>query len=491
MASDRIKPTLMTIPLELRHHIFKHVATRKANPKKLLRYWFEKKEVKEKTAALAAQNINTTPQVVYAGDQFDDDDESEDEDYEEDEDEGEEDTEGEGDSNEDGDEEGDEDADQDEEDQEEVDGQDADEDEDGIEDEDVEMEDTDSNAALPTVLPILNSHPPAQTQHYPIAAAPVLVPTIAVQPTPGADHNASTSTALANAPAQAPPAAITGSTSSLQTHDQNTEGEDADVEMDEDVDDIGSSSNDEMADEKEEDDENEDDEDDEDEDEDNEDEDEGEPDDDDEEADTEAAPPAPVITAHSKWRHIPEFLWITHCPPPVELLTASKQLNAEAKSWFYDVAVLRINATGSFAHTSFFEEAFSQITETAFSPMEDIRKVQIGFVWDTTWLRSEQAGCAAAIFPALLRQRANFVVGILAQAPSLSEVNIHWHDSAQDDEAMDLMDDVLMPFLNLNAAVTVKTHYISTDAKPHRKSVAGVQRVRFQQIVDAGLSCLF
>lgn len=182
---------------------------------------------------------------------------------------------------------------------------------------------------------------------------------------------------------------------------------------------------------------------------------------------------------------------ITHCPPPVELLLTSKQLNAEAKSWFYDVVALRIDATGSFAHTSFFEEAFSQITEAAFSPMEDIRKVEVTFVWDTTWLRSEEADCAAAIFPALLRQRAHFVTSILAQAPSLNEVTVHWHDSAHDGEAVDLMNDVLTEFLSLNADVKVEPHYIAADAKPHKKSVAGQQRLEFQRIVDNGLDRLF
>jgi hypothetical protein len=182
---------------------------------------------------------------------------------------------------------------------------------------------------------------------------------------------------------------------------------------------------------------------------------------------------------------------MTHCPPPVELLLASKQLNAEAKSWFYDVAILHIEATGSFAHTSFFEEAFSQITEAAFSPIEDIRKVEVTFVWDTTWLRGDSAGCAGAIFPALLRQRAAFVVGILAQAPNLNEVTIHWHDSAQDEESVDLMNDVLAGFLGLSAAIKVETHYIAVDAKPHKRSIAGRRRVEFQNIVDMGLDRLF
>lgn len=182
---------------------------------------------------------------------------------------------------------------------------------------------------------------------------------------------------------------------------------------------------------------------------------------------------------------------IARNPPPVELLLVSKLLNIEAQSWFYDVTVLHIDATGSFAHTSFFEEAFSQITGSAFPPVKNIRRVEVTFVWDTTWLRSEQADCAAAVFPALLRQRGIFVTSILAQAPNLNEVIVHWHDSAEDDEAVDLMNDILVGFLSLNAAIKVEQHYIAADAEPYRKSVAGRQRVEFQRIVDNGLDRLF
>lgn len=182
---------------------------------------------------------------------------------------------------------------------------------------------------------------------------------------------------------------------------------------------------------------------------------------------------------------------ITHCPPPVELLLASKQLNNEAKSWFYDVAVLRIDATGSFAHTSLFEEAFSQMTEASFSPMRHIRKVEVAFIWDTTWLRSDQAGDAGAIFPALLRQRAAFVIGILARAPNLCGVTVHWYDSAKDEESVDLMNEILIGFLGLNVDIKLKSRYIAADATPCSKSIAGRRRVGFQNLVDNGLDRLF
>lgn len=197
------------------------------------------------------------------------------------------------------------------------------------------------------------------------------------------------------------------------------------------------------------------------------------------------------MSAHRKWRHIPNFMRITHCPPPLELLLSSKQLNNEAKSWFYDVAMLRIEATGSFAHTSFFEEAFSQITEAAFSPMENIRKVEVTFVWDSTWIRADTSGAVDAIFPALLRERSDFVFKILKQAPNLREVTIHWHDSAQDDESANLRLDILDRFYGLLTEIMVEEHYIAADARPLKRSTAGKRRAEFQNIVNMGLDRLF
>ena len=200
--------------------------------------------------------------------------------------------------------------------------------------------------------------------------------------------------------------------------------------------------------------------------------------------------PAQIMAAR-KWRHIPKSMRITHCPPPIELLLASKTLQEEANDWFYNVAVLRIEATGSFAHSSFFEEAFQQITDAAFSPMENIRKVEVTFVWDTTWLRADDAGSAEAIFPALLRERSAFVWKILSQAPDLKECTIHWHDSAQDDESTNFMLDVLAPFHTLPAYVNIQEHYVAADAKPHKRSIAGKRRVEFQAIVNNGLHRLY
>lgn len=111
MACDGQVHTLMSLPLEVRHQIFKYVANREAQPEKLLRYWFEKQEVKAKAAELAAQNPSAgASRVVYAGDEFDyeehyesdNDDEEGDSDQEEDQESDEEDDEEDDDDNDDG-----------------------------------------------------------------------------------------------------------------------------------------------------------------------------------------------------------------------------------------------------------------------------------------------------------------------------------------------------------------------------------------------------
>jgi hypothetical protein len=314
MTSNKAAPAFMDLPLEVRHSIFEHVAVRDFKPKKLFRYWFEKKEVKELVAQDAIDNPNgPIPRVVYANDdgyhEYDDESTVNDDDSEEDGQEEDEDTD-EDSENEDGDENDDDDDDDDDEDEEAEQDEDSDENEDGS-----EIDGEDEGEQLDEAVP--GAH---DTQS---ATAGVLVP--------------------AHAAAQ---------------DDLDTTMEDAgEVHVDEDEsDDEGEAEGNDR--------------------EEGDDDSEGDEDvaDDDDDTDatvaaTQPPAPAPMFRPHHKWRHIPNFMRLTHCPPPLQLLLTSHQLNNEAKNWFYDVAVLRIDATGSFAHTSFFEEAFSQITDAAFSPM--------------------------------------------------------------------------------------------------------------------------
>ncbi|KAH7382725.1 hypothetical protein DE146DRAFT_623277 [Phaeosphaeria sp. MPI-PUGE-AT-0046c] len=433
MANDKAATLLTSLPLEVRHTIFDYAAARKTKPKKLLRYWFEKKEAKELVAKYVADNPNDpAPQVVYHQEPDVDSDVPEPEpDEDEDEDDGDEDGENEDeedgeDGEEDGEDNGNGENEENEDDEVDQDGGMHDiGDAEGSEEQPMEAND-DSHIALPS-----------QASHTPQISAQ-----------PGSDdHNADDVSVISEDHAEV---------------DAETQDDDGDQVMADEDDEYARN--------------------------------EEEGDDEEDATDATAAavpPPAVVISSHHKWRHIPNFMRISHCPPPVELLLASKQLNEEAKNWFYDVAVLRVSATSSFAHTSFFEEAFSQITEAAFSPMENIRKVEVLFVWDTTWLRAEETGCAEAIFPALLRQRADFVHQILSQAPDLREVTVHWHDSAEDNESANFMLDILAPFHSLNANMQIKEHYIAANTKPHKNSIAGQRRLEFQRIVDAGLDRLF
>jgi hypothetical protein len=311
MANNKASCPLMDLPLEVRHAIFDFTAVRDVKPKKLLRYWFEKKEAKELIAQKIADDPSApAPRAVYHNEYDEESDVSEQED----------------DTDSASEDEGDEDGEDNENEDEHEDDMLQDQDEDEVDD----MEDDDDEVADGVGL--------IQAQNTTQLT------------TSGQAQNQSVST--------------------NQQPGEDEMEDDNDEDSDDDAQDDGDATG------------------------------------------TVAAPPpppAPAVHVSHKWRHVPNFMRITHCPPPVELLLASKQLNQEAKDWFYDVAVLRINATGSFAHTSFFEEAFRQITEAAFSPMENVRKVEATFAWDTTWLRADETGYAGAVFPALLRQRSDFV----------------------------------------------------------------------------------
>jgi hypothetical protein len=200
-------------------------------------------------------------------------------------------------------------------------------------------------------------------------------------------------------------------------------------------------------------------------------------------------PPVHVIRPHRKWRHITKFLRISHSPPQPELLLASKALNREVKDWYFDVAVVTIDATGSFAHSTMFEESLQQIADAAFSPFKNIRKVELTFVWDTVWFRAtDEAREVEAVFQALLRMRAHVVLRILEQTPDLKQVTIHWHDSIEDALSSNFRDEIAMLFLALSAKITVVPYYLKEGQKPHRKTLAGKKRLEFQSIVDGGMN---
>lgn len=305
--ADQTAPILMGLPLEVRHTIFKYVAERNIEPRKLLRYWFEKKEVEALIAHEVTANPNAPrPRALYSN--SDDHDSYFDYESEAEEDDGDEHS-----------------VDQD--------SEDEDEDEDEMEQEDEAEDDEESEADFLEDQVEAESEGEVDEEAVEGAQQDQSAPVIPHLPVP---------------------------TSAPTT------------------------------------------------------------------ASAQPAPQGAAIKPHHKWRHVPKFMRLTQCPPPVKLLLTSRQLNNEAKGWFYKVATLHIDATASFAHTTFFEVTFSQIIDAAFSPMENIRRVQVTFVWDSTWIRADTTGCVGAIFPAFLDQRSKFVYQILLKAPDLSEVVIHW-----------------------------------------------------------------
>lgn len=269
MASDKKKTihTLMGLPLEVRHNIFDYVAVREAEPKNLLRYWFEKKEVK---AIVAAQNPKASPpHIVYAGDGFESG-ESEEVD-ESDSDEG---SDYDSDLAEEDDSEGDDDSDV-------IDAEGESDDED-LDEEENGVQDALMAQVAQTSTPLASSSAqgiaPAQSQPQ-IPAGPTQLT--------GALAAAQTSSALALAPTVAVPAAHGHEDADADMDEDDEEFHDAqngtedDTQMDVDSDDEDGheeahvDSDEEMV--------------------------EGEDD-----GETTAAAPAPVVRAHTKWRHIPK-----------------------------------------------------------------------------------------------------------------------------------------------------------------------------------------
>ncbi|KAH9869103.1 hypothetical protein J1614_008180 [Plenodomus biglobosus] len=426
--ADQGTHTLASLPLEVRHNIFNNVATRHIESTKLLRQWFEKQDAKQQMAELAANApAAPAPRVIYSADYYDRDSELSDSD---------------------------------------------------------EDEEDDGNDRHVRAAPLTHTSISGQNQ-------PLSLPLTQQLPAPTVPTISHVST---EAEAEEQEGTDNGHKDNQQDgihgyEDGQEEGEGAGENIEGDGTIQNAQNNDaeednanqhgeesEGTDDTSSDDRNEDTESD---------------DGDDLGGNAAAITKRPVVVVHAKWRHIPKFMYLTRCPPPVQLHLLSKQLNAEAKDWFYDVTVLRIEATASFSHTTFYEEAFNQIASAGFSPIENIRKVEVTFVWDSTWIRTDTSGCVEAIFPALLRERANFVVKILQQAPDLREITIHWHDSAQDADSADLRDDIHERFLGFHATTKFKEYYIAENTEPDPNSVAGHQRAEFQTIVDSGLYRLY
>lgn len=202
--------------------------------------------------------------------------------------------------------------------------------------------------------------------------------------------------------------------------------------------------------------------------------------------------PIRLVRPHAKWRHISNFLRISECPPPVALLQTSKTMHAAAMAWFYEVTVMEIDATGSFAHTSMFETALEEITAAQYTPFKTIRKVKLLFVWDTDWLRSPACNGMSSFFEQILFIRVTKILEILDQdkSPCLSQICVEWHDSVQDDASTAFKDNICAFLATLPVSVTHKNKYLAPGAEPDANSPLGRKRLEFQAIADTGFNLM-
>lgn len=208
--------------------------------------------------------------------------------------------------------------------------------------------------------------------------------------------------------------------------------------------------------------------------------------------DNEDAAPVRFVRPHAKWRHISNFLRISECPPPVALLQTSKTMQTAAMDWFYEVTVMEIDATGSFAHTSMFETALDEITAADYTLFKIIRKVKLLFVWDSEWLRGPVCNGMASFFEQVLFVRVYKILEVLDQtmSPCLSDLRIEWHDSVQDGESTAFKDNICALLATLPVTFTHKEPYLMPGETPAANSLIGRKRMEFKAIADRGFNLM-
>jgi hypothetical protein len=174
-----------------------------------------------------------------------------------------------------------------------------------------------------------------------------------------------------------------------------------------------------------------------------------------------AAPPPPSPTGrYTKYRHILSTIQLSHCPPPVNLLQSCSQLRDEALNEFLNTCSLDINVSQSFQHHSFFVETMGQLTLHPFSPLKQMRKINLTIVWDSEWLSSKLNGSPPELdspfyFEYYFDKRIRKIVKLLRASPKLRTLTINWHDSQRTPESEAFMNERLVTFLDLTDKVWV------------------------------------
>lgn len=240
-------------------------------------------------------------------------------------------------------------------------------------------------------------------------------------------------------------------------------------------------------------------------------------------------PPQPRDT---KWRHAIPIIQFSHCPPPVPLLLINKQLYNEAITYYYDMLTLKINVTEAFPYTSFYELLTETIANATFSPIEQVQKVELTFVWDTVWIKSQHnrptdedededddeedgdgddednqdedddgdgdfmpnpmdtdPATKQSILCGLLNKRADVTADLLRMMPNLKSLKIKWFDSQNSDEA------IVQKFATLEEVqqavpmmcdVEIEDHFETNAKSVSSTSVLGRRRLEFQALQDGG-----
>lgn len=244
-------------------------------------------------------------------------------------------------------------------------------------------------------------------------------------------------------------------------------------------------------------------------------------------------PPPPPQPRDTQWRHAVPIIQFSHCPPPMALLLINKQLYNEAIAYYYDILTLKINVTEAFTFTSFYELLTETIANAAFSPIEQVQKVELTFVWDTVWIKSQHTkpteedddededeedgdgdddgedddhdddddghtgsnpmdsdpATKQSILSGFLNKRADVTADLLRMMPNLKSLKIKWYDSQNSDEA------IVQKFTTLEEVqqavpimcdVEIEDHFETNAKSVSSTSVLGEKRLEFQALQDGG-----
>lgn len=156
----------------------------------------------------------------------------------------------------------------------------------------------------------------------------------------------------------------------------------------------------------------------------------------------------------TKYRHMIKTITISACPPTVGLLQTSKQIYDEALDHHLRTCVLTIDVMRGFSHYSFFKETLQLFQDHAFSPIEQIRKINLVIAWDSEWISSKSSGSQPELedtfpFTYYLGKRIRKTAQMLSKCPSLRRLTVHWFDTERTPESEALMNENLTYFRSL------------------------------------------